>query len=77
MIVRPAIILTPLIATAVVSADLVGFAATLITILVFVGFAVVAIRMDRQRQNNVNTGSPAVIPRLDISPQIAPRPVRS
>ncbi|MGY4572533.1 hypothetical protein ACVWY5_005603 [Bradyrhizobium sp. USDA 3256] len=42
MIVRPAIILTPLIATAVVSADLVGFAATLITILVIVGFAVVA-----------------------------------
>ena len=42
MIVRPAIILIPLIATAVISADAVGFAATLLAICAIVGFATVA-----------------------------------
>ncbi|WP_338692158.1 MULTISPECIES: hypothetical protein [Bradyrhizobium] len=42
MIVRPAIILIPLIATAVISADVGGFAATLLAICAIVGFAVVA-----------------------------------
>ncbi|UFX45762.1 hypothetical protein HAP47_0003315 [Bradyrhizobium sp. 41S5] len=42
MIVRPATLLFPLIATAVVSADVVGFAATLIAICLIVGFAIVA-----------------------------------
>ncbi|WP_143201814.1 hypothetical protein [Bradyrhizobium sp. NAS96.2] len=42
MILRPVSILIPLTATAVVGADVVGFAATLIAILVIVGFAVVA-----------------------------------
>ena len=42
MIVRPAFILIPLIATAVVSADVVGFAATLLAICAIVGFAIVA-----------------------------------
>lgn len=41
MIIRPAIILIPLIATAVVGADVVGFAATLLAICAIVGFAVV------------------------------------
>ena len=42
MIVRPAIVLIPLIATAVISADVVGFAATLLAVCVIVGFAVIA-----------------------------------
>ncbi|WOH80136.1 hypothetical protein RX327_30520 [Bradyrhizobium sp. BEA-2-5] len=66
MIVRPVIILIPLTATAVVGAGVVGFAATLITILVIVDFRGRCLRMDRERQNNVNTGSPAVVHRLDI-----------
>ncbi|WP_245284700.1 hypothetical protein [Bradyrhizobium sp. th.b2] len=31
--------------------------------------------MDRQQQDDVNTGSPAVILRLEISPRIVPRPI--
>ena len=42
MIARPAILLFPLIATAVVSAELVGFAVTLLAICLIVGFAIVA-----------------------------------
>lgn len=42
MIVRPAIILIPLIAIAVISADVVGFAATLLAICAIVGFAIAA-----------------------------------
>lgn len=42
MIVRPAILLIPLIAIAMISADALGFAATLLTICVIVGFAIAA-----------------------------------
>ncbi|MTV17652.1 MULTISPECIES: hypothetical protein [Bradyrhizobium] len=42
MIVRPAIILIPLLATAVVSAEVVGFSATLLVICAIVGFAIAA-----------------------------------
>ncbi|WFU30874.1 hypothetical protein QA635_30455 [Bradyrhizobium brasilense] len=59
MIVRPAIILIPLIATAVVSADVVGFAATLFTICVIVGFAITAAG---RTVNGKTTSIPAVRP---------------
>ncbi|MGY3530006.1 MULTISPECIES: hypothetical protein [Bradyrhizobium] len=42
MIARPAPLLIPLIVIAVVSADVVGFAATLLAICMIVGFAIVA-----------------------------------
>ncbi|MGY3486539.1 hypothetical protein ACVW1C_004422 [Bradyrhizobium sp. USDA 4011] len=42
MIARPAILVFPLIATAVVSAEVVGFAVTLLAICLIVGFAIVA-----------------------------------
>ncbi|WP_076861446.1 hypothetical protein [Bradyrhizobium mercantei] len=42
MIIRPAVILIPLIATAVVGADVVGIAATLLTICAIIGFAIAA-----------------------------------
>ncbi|MCC8978360.1 hypothetical protein [Bradyrhizobium acaciae] len=42
MIDRPAILLIPLIVIAVVSADVVGVAATLLAICAIVGFAIVA-----------------------------------
>ncbi|MBP2431761.1 hypothetical protein ABIF38_003075 [Bradyrhizobium japonicum] len=59
MIVRPAIILTPLIATAVVSADVVGFAATLLVICAIVGFAIAAAGWT---VNGKTTSIPAVQP---------------
>ncbi|UGY17856.1 hypothetical protein [Bradyrhizobium septentrionale] len=42
MIARPAILLIALIVTAVVSADVLGFAATLLTICAIVGLAIAA-----------------------------------
>ncbi|UGA44658.1 hypothetical protein HU230_0001050 [Bradyrhizobium quebecense] len=59
MIARPAILLFPLIATAVVSAEVVGFAVTLLAICLIVGFAIVA---SGWTVNGKTTSIPAVRP---------------
>ena len=59
MIARPAILLFPLIATAVVSAEVVGFAVTLLAICLIVGFAIVA---SGWTVNGKTTPIPAVRP---------------
>ncbi|MGY4318659.1 hypothetical protein [Bradyrhizobium sp. JR3.5] len=59
MIARPAILLFPLIATAVVSAEVVGFAVTLLAICLIVGFAIVA---SGWTVNGKSTSIPAVRP---------------
>ncbi|NEV00380.1 hypothetical protein [Bradyrhizobium uaiense] len=59
MIARPAILLIPLIVVAVVSADVVGFATTLLVICVIVGFAIVAAEWT---VNGKTTSIPAIRP---------------